>query len=356
MVIVSGCPRSGTSLTMKLMEAILGENRILGDKFPQEKNALEERISSLKGERSKRTKAYLHEAERRFKKQKEEIQERAKRARDLNPNGFYECQYSVKGISYNYTDRENLLKYEKETENLTCVKIVSQGLLSSDPRFITKIVYLIRHPRAVAKSQENLLRLIETKGKVHTPSMYINVTVQAAQFFLEQPDIPVYFLNYDDLLSEPEKYIKEVCDFLEEDSVTSWEKVKDIVDPKLKRSKPEDIDNELWEDAETIYELFNNKDFQGIVDYLSDRKRKIHQHNTSWTCARTGQSVNKEACKACMLKEDVRENFKVTANKNGRDWRNEPCLFECGFDLSKDEEELLTIEESKTSNFFLLDL
>ena len=34
------------------------------------------------------------------------------------------------------------------------------------------------------------------------------------------------------------------------------------------------------------------------------------------------------------------------------DWRNTPCLFECLYDLSRNEDELLTIEESIEHNFW----
>lgn len=351
MIIVSGCPRSGTSLTMNLMEQILGEDRILGSKFP-----FEDRVKGLPGDEpvgdlGKRDAAanYAREA----LVDTEKVAERSKKSRSMNPNGFYECRYSVKGIRYNFPDRENLAKYLQETSQHTCVKIVSQGLLNSDPRYISKIVYLVRHPRAVAKSQENLLRVLETKGKIHSPEMYIDVTIAAARFFLTNPDIPAYFLNYDDLLSDPMTYIKEVCDFLGEDPTASWEKAKNIVDPTLRRSEPEEIDHDLWEDAESIYSLFNARDFEGIFTYLENPKRKIHQQHTQWTCARTGKVVESNTCKACMLKPDVRQNFKIAARNADINWRAHPCLFECGFDLSKDEEDLKTIAESVANNFWV---
>ena len=37
MIVVSGCPRSGTSLTMDCMRHAFGEDRIMGKKFPQER-------------------------------------------------------------------------------------------------------------------------------------------------------------------------------------------------------------------------------------------------------------------------------------------------------------------------------
>ncbi len=39
MLIISGCPRSGTSVQMDIHRAVFGEERILGAKFPQEKRS-----------------------------------------------------------------------------------------------------------------------------------------------------------------------------------------------------------------------------------------------------------------------------------------------------------------------------
>ena len=197
MFVVSGCPRSGTSLTMLILSKLFGEDRILGGKF-----------------------------------------------------GFQDDPVQEKGF------------LEETDENRTCVKIVSQGLLNSDPRYITKILYLLRHPRAVAKSQERLIRGVafdnkdfSELAKIHTPEMFIKVTQMAALFLKDHPDIEVKILEYDDLIEHPKENIKSICDFFKIDFEDRWSLVKDAVKPKYRRSYPQEIELDLWKDAETLVPL-----------------------------------------------------------------------------------------------------
>ena len=52
LVVVSGCPRSGTSVNMDIQREAHGEESICGEKFPQEnrKKAREEMLAKLEGE------------------------------------------------------------------------------------------------------------------------------------------------------------------------------------------------------------------------------------------------------------------------------------------------------------------
>ncbi len=349
MIVVSGCPRSGTSCTMLCLKEMLGEDRIRGFKFPQENKAEMPPQHEKESDKRFAVRSYIHnkyakDAGRRYDYE------------DMNPHGFWECRYSVRGISYNYPDKENLNRYLSEaTEDMTAVKIVSQGLLSSDPKFLSKIIYLIRHPRQVAKSQERLKRGHDVQNAngeyqnmfegvtIHDPSMYIQVTAMAAKFFIENPDIPVLFVNFDDLITRPDVVVPQIGEFLGED-VESIERATKVIEPKLHRSHPQDVAHDLWEDAETVYELFNEKKYAEILTYLEDPYRKFNRSKSSWLCPRLGRSVTESECKVCKSKDDVVENFKESSERQGIDWRNEPCTFECGMDLDSDYH--LTIEES----------
>jgi hypothetical protein len=326
-----------------------GEDRIRGFKFPQE-NALA-MSPQHENESDKRfaVRSYLHN---RYM----EDNSREDNYEDMNPHGFWECRYSVGGISYNYADKDNLNKYlSEDPKSMTAVKIVSQGLLSSDPRFLSKIIYLIRHPRQVAKSQERLKRGPQVQNangeyqnmfddvKIHDPSMYIEVTAHAAKFFLDNPDIPVLFVNFDDLIGRPDIVVPQIGEFLGEDE-ESISRATKVIEPKLHRSHPQEISHDLWEEAETVYELFNDKKYEEILTYMSDPYRKFNRSKGAWLCPRLGRAVNEKECKVCKGSADVVENFKETAERRGIDWRNEPCTFECGMDLDSDYH--LTVEES----------
>ena len=184
--------------------------------------------------------------------------------------------------------------------------------------------------------------------------MYINVTTQAALFFVENPEIPVLFCQHSDMLKDPQKHIKAVAKFLGMPQKDAWEKAKDVIEQKLHRSAPQDIENDLWKTAEKVFELFNKKDFQGVVDYMKSTGNKaMQQEAKQWTCPRFNSKVNKEICKLCSTDSNTMNNFKRTAAAKRVNWHLEPCLFECCFDSSKDEKDLLTIKESIKQNFWI---
>ena len=365
MIVVSGCPRSGTSLCMDLHREVYGGKRILGSKFPRltsQKDILdhegydENAIKQINHYINKKHQSLLNNQD----------------SKDMNPNGFWECQFSVRGIFYQYKFKDILEKLSKETQdNESVCKIVSQGLLDSDVQYISKIVYMLRHPRAVAKSQERLKRgLVRTSnGNVqelfdgvtfHTPEMFINVTIQACHFFLAHPDLPVLFVQFEDLVTKPEAIIKQIGDFENKD----FSKAISLVEPKLNRSKHEDIDNLLWEDAEFIYKLMikaadynNNGDreaaeeqFKAIIKYVLDPRRETNRQAKTWPCFRLEQNVREALCKSCKFDQYTKINLRQTAEEMNIRWWEEPCLFECGMNL--DDDQPISIEESIKNNFW----
>jgi hypothetical protein len=262
----------------------------------------------------------------------------------------------VRGIHYEHAFKDELKDF---LETNKCMKIVSQGLLNSDPRFFDRIIYMIRHPREVAKSQEDLQRQFgnATKDgeeqKVHSAEMYIKVTAMAAQFFLDYPEIPVLFCQHSDMIANPEKHIKSVAKFLDLPQKESWLKAKDVIEARLKRSNPQPIESALWEAAEEIYRLFNEGDFKAVVDYYeADGVEALKQENAQWFCPRLNGPTNKNKCHLCITSADTRKNYKMTADRKKADWQNEPCLYECGFDTSRDKKDLKTIKESIDKNFW----
>ena len=107
----------------------------------------------------------------------------------------------------------------------------------------------------------------------------------------------------------------------------------------------------LFRSAEYVYDKFEAGEYQEILDYLSDRKRPINRSQMNWLCPRVGRGVSESMCKICMSNIVTRDNFMHSADNAGIDWMNEPCPYECGFNL--DMEKHLTIEESIRSNFWL---
>jgi len=349
MIVVSGCPRSGTSLMMDCMRVVFGDNKIIGTKFPQET-----RLKQRPQESDQEYAIRLYGLEKKDLNQKDRIS----KSKDLNPNGFWECQYTVQGVRYSLAVEASMSTLEENGQKHIC-KIVSQGLANSDPKYINSIIYMLRNPKSVAKSQENLIRnttmrdewgkrfdLFEGK-KVHTPQMFIRVTTAAAKWIIQNPDIPIIYVNYEDLLADPDSTLIGIGDFL---GYGDFEKAVPIIDKKLYRSHPEEIENELWEDAFFVYEKFKNKQFTEIVEYMRDKKRATNRQASSWQCYRTGLRTVEAHCKACISDLRFRDSLKAHAIKSGIDWVNEPCAFECAHDLDNVH---ISIEESINNNSWL---
>lgn len=361
MIVVSGCPRSGTSLTMDLLRVALGDDRILGEKFPQkDPDKMLERVKKrdkdgneieefAETENQFAVRQFLIQKEGRHEKEKA----RYEKARDMNPNGFWEMSWTVGGIRYlpflweEYRDaREAPLK--------VC-KVVSQGLAQSDPSKVSKVVFLARHPRQVAKSQEALRGRFpgdeEPKKdgeevRIHSVRMFLQVTVQAARWFIRHPEVPVHVVNFDDLISDPTGQIQGVQDFLQEPG--NWEAAKAQVDPKLKRSEPEARDGSHWDLAQRLFDLLLVKDWAGIVQEVEtwEPPAQADQKKGPVHCTRLGRRVSAEECDLCHGHVLTQVNFIKNATKRGIDWVAEPCLREV---LDGDK----TIEESVLENHWV---
>lgn len=303
---------------MDCIRTAIGEDLVMGKKFPRE--GLEE------VERSE-IRQYL------FEKGREAREKAQAEVRDMNPNGFWECQYTVQGIRYHWSKVKGL----SEIDGKVC-KIVSQGIAQSDPRYIDRIIYMLRDPHQVAKSQEKLRgrgpRLGgKDKPKHHGPEMFIRVTTMFANWMIANPDVPVLVVNFDDLISDPHQWLGKVRDFYSpshDEYFTDWGAACGKIEPKLKRSKPTENTSKLWEDADAIYEMAGKKDWEGIVSYMADKSRETHVQAKKWTCTRLEQIVIKAQCEQCISNTTVAGNFRMQAEKNEVNWSNEPCVYECG--------------------------
>jgi hypothetical protein len=335
------------------MHHVFGEEKIYGNKFPREGREIDRHDDE--SVEQYRLRQYLIQ-----KSKPANADEMEKKTRDMNPNGFWECQWSVRGIHYTFPMADELEKIACESEDdMSVCKIVSQGLIASDPRYISKVVYMMRHPRAVAKSQERLIRgpsyindqgeLINTSEeiKIHTPEMFIRVTAMAARWRLKYPDIPFQVFMFDELVENPDKTLANIGEFVGRDMSSA----RELINKKLRRSEPEDIDSDLWPDAEFVYEKFLSEDYQDILEYLSDKRRAVNRTDMNWLCPRAGRTVTENMCKMCRSDLVTRENFIHYADSRGIDWINEPCPYECGFNYDVDHH--MTLEESVMNNFWL---
>lgn len=339
MIVVSGCPRSGTSLMMDCLRIGLGEDRIVGHKFPQEERFENfKKKQPLENDNEYAVRMYTFE-----KVYREKWESDLKKSKDMNPNGFWECRYTVEGVSWHLGIKC------KPTD---ICKIVSNGLFHSDPKYIDKIIFMLRHPREVAKSQERLKGRIpfvenpEDYGLVvHSPEMFINVTVQAARWLKENNNIPILLVKFDDLLMNPDEQFKRIREFLGEGDFS-----KHPIQKKLYRSKPEEIEHDLWKEAEYIYEKMQEQNYDDIIKFATDNRKKIRKEADEYFCLRSMRYVPYNLCVACKNEESVRNNLKKEAERQKVEWKNEPCVFECAY---AQDRELINIDESIKNNFWI---
>lgn len=349
MIAVSGCPRSGTSVMMLCMRELVGEEQVIGTRFPQE-----ERMERMRrrgpGETEAHYRARLYSLDRQNPHWEEELQE----SKDLNPAGFWECPWTVRGVKYLRGMRE---EWEKaDSEKVVC-KVVSQGLPGSNVEKIHRVVFMIRHPYDVAKSQERLQRgpRVQVGGRgqrlgrgfqVITPEMFTAVTAQAARFFLENPELPRLVVEFDELIENPRPTLEQVGEFIGVEDVGP---AVEVIEPGLRRSHGEELLGELWKEALEVWELLKARDWEGIVEKV-DAGSRTARERAGFYCPRVGKPVVPRQCMLCYEGEVVTQNFRHHAATHGVEWREEPCLWESG--MCPDDPEPMEMEESTGRNFF----
>jgi len=333
-IVVSGCPRSGTSLMMLLLKEALGEDRIIGDKFPQQKR--KERLTTKPKDARQAWRLYRATNEA----NKEQSTEWFEQMKDMNPNGFWECPYTTQGIYWTRGRTQSLTELLDADKPSIC-KIVSQGLAKSDPKYVGKVIFMLRDPGSVAKSQERLQRRMEVtdpanrakrrdllKGvTVNNTQMFLTVTLMAAQWLKDHPDVPVHFVQYDQLLDDAAAVLAGVRDFLAEGDFTEAAK---LIDPSLKRSAPEWNDG-LREDAELVYEKVKEKDWDAVEAFANDTETVLAERMTAWVCERTGLKVSKRFCLDCVANKKYRQDAIAHAEVYGKDWKKSPCAYEVSY-------------------------
>ena len=332
LITVSGCPRSGTSLMMDCLRIAFGDDRIIGQKFPQEDRiaaGLEKHKEETEDEFEARK--YLRELLRPNAAKDFEI------SKDMNPNGFWECRYSVRGITWHL----DMPKLDKQI-----CKIVSQGLIASNPSFISKIIYMLRDPRQVAKSQERLKRFpflshqeeMNSGLVVHTPEMFITVTYQACKWLLANPEVPLLMVSFDDLIMYPNETLGKIHSFLQEGDFSNHQ-----IDPKLKRSYPQEIGNHLWEYADTIYEFMKKCEYQKVIDYFDENRKMIFRDKITTFCTRLRENMVYNECMNCKKSPELMNTFIKKAEERNIAWEYEPCMFDC---LTNAFEDHISMNES----------
>ncbi len=191
-IVVSGLPRSGTSMAMRMLEA--GGVPIFTD--------------------------------------------RLRVADEDNPNGYYELE-RVKDLG-----KETDFSWLSEAEG-KAIKIVSHLIKGLPGMFRYKVVFLNRAVDEVVASQNKML---SRRGKKWDPSMDQRVAALFEQHLREvktwmesQPNLEVLQLNYAEVVTNPEAEAERMSGFLGLD--LDWKEMAGAVDPGLYRNRSEQKDD-----------------------------------------------------------------------------------------------------------------
>ena len=186
-IVVSGLPRSGTSLMMKMLEA--GGLPVMQDG--------------------------IREADR------------------DNPKGYYEFE-RVKQIDKGDT------AWMAEAQGKV-VKIISALLKHMPPEYEYRVIFMRRHMKEVLASQRKMLvHRGEDAEKMDDEKMGELFEKHMAQVFAwlgQQPNVRYIQVHYNDLLADPVAYARQVDEFL--DGRLDEQKMIEMVDPKLYRNRKE---------------------------------------------------------------------------------------------------------------------
>ena len=183
--IVSGLPRSGTSMLMKMLEA--GGMELLTDQI---------------------------------------------RTADLdNPKGYYEYERVKKLVS---GDTSWL-----PTARGKVLKVISALLAYLPPEYHYRVVFIQRPLSQVLASQRQMLiHQGKAPDQVHDDEMvriYEKHLAKVTQWLADQPNMQVLYLSYIQLIDQPDSLITQINDFL--GGQLDLTKMKETIDPNLFRQR-----------------------------------------------------------------------------------------------------------------------
>lgn len=183
-IIVSGLPRSGTSMMMKMLEA----------------GGLEPVIDNIRT------------------------------ADEDNPKGYYEFE-RVKKI------KEDQVWLDDAQGKV--VKVISMLLLEMPPGYQYKVLFMRREMDEILASQKKMLiRRNEPTDKVsdeELAQLYEKHLKHADKWMQDQPNVDYMYVNYNEIIQDPTAYIVQINEFLGGDLDT--EKMDNIIDRKLYRQR-----------------------------------------------------------------------------------------------------------------------
>ena len=159
------------------------------------------------------------------------ITDHIRAADEDNPKGYYEFE-RVKALDKGDT------AWVPDAQGKS-VKVISALLKYLPPEYQYKIIYVRRNMQEILASQRKMLvRRGEDPDKVDDAQMaalFEKHVSQVESWLREQPNIQVLYEHYSDILADPEKEARRINDFL--GGRLQVERMAEAVDPDLYRNR-----------------------------------------------------------------------------------------------------------------------
>lgn len=185
-IVVSGLPRSGTSMMMKMLEA--GGLKIITDNI--------------------------------------------RKADEDNPKGYYELE-AVKQLDKN-DDKDWLANAQGKV-----VKVISQLLKELPANYTYKVLFMRRSMEEILASQKQMLvRRGEPTDRIsdeELAKLFEKHLIQIESWLKQQPNFDVLYLHYNDILKNPTQYTPKINSFLGDSLDVN--KMNGVVDKSLYRQR-----------------------------------------------------------------------------------------------------------------------
>lgn len=294
-VVVSGQPRSGTSLMMQTME-LLGLP-VWGEKYPQEVN-LEDVLEQA--------------PEDKHEEIKKQFASRLEHAKKMNPRGFYEVPGLVmRGF------RKLLPEHAGKA-----VKIIVDGLYDREnpnghktgtpEQYVDKVILCLRDPRNTAVSQMDLAGGVEVAavdeetgedvwanaGQPLSPKRYVSSMGQFVKWLADHDELDdrILPIEYADMHSQ--KPIKSIVEHLGIGATSEQVKAaEDNVDPLLNRSVDfkgwgnDDMEGALAEELHESLKTWNRSKFRDLAARADEMMYNWSLENVRWVDTEKGTWV-----------------------------------------------------------------
>ena len=143
-----------------------------------------------------------------------------------NPKGYLEVESIIDKLK---ADPEIVFNYEEKV-----LKVIAYGLQHLPPGSY-KVIYVDRNIDEILDSMEEMMRA-EDEERDETKQAFIKLNNKTKADIKEREDMKVLFVNYNDILSSPREHLEEIHRFFGERNL-DLEKMIESVDKNLYRQR-----------------------------------------------------------------------------------------------------------------------